>query len=170
MIEFFLPNENLRTIYEINLDKLISKNIKGVILDLDNTLVPYKTRTVDINLKKWINRVKKRGIKTIILSNSTFRGKSAKNVAKTLGVPIITNGLKPLPFRFRKALKILNLQPDEVVVIGDQILTDILGANLLKIYNIKVEPISKEEFITTSFNRIIERFIIKILKRRGLYG
>lgn len=164
-LSIFLPREEADSIFSIDLQKLKNKNFKGIILDADNTLFAYNSKSIDDKTKNWIRKAKGLGFKVAILSNATVKSGKVKHLTQDLKIPIITFSFKPLPFRFKKLLKLLSIVPQEAVMIGDQILTDILGGNIAGLYTILVKPIAKKEFLTTYIiNRPLEKIILKIAR------
>jgi HAD superfamily phosphatase (TIGR01668 family) len=153
------PNLHLNNIFEIDADHLESLGIKGIITDMDNTLVPWSDRTVYPRLAEWFANLKDKGFKVFIVSNnSKDRG---GQLARELDIPAIWYAIKPRRRAFRKALEQMRLSPEEVAVVGDQIFTDVLGGNRLGLYTIHVTPISEKEFISTKLMRMLERFILR---------
>ncbi len=158
MRKLLSPDQHLNDVFEIDPDHLQSLGIKGIITDMDNTLVPWSDRTVYPRLSKWFADLKKRGFKLFIVSNnSKDRG---GYLARELEIPAIWYAVKPRRGAFRKALEHMGLSPQEVAVVGDQIFTDVLGGNRLGLYTILVTPISEKEFIWTKLMRRLERLII----------
>jgi len=152
------PNLHLNNIFEIDAEKLKELGIKGIITDMDNTLVPWHDRTVYPRLAEWFTFLKGEGFKICIVSNnSKDRG---GQLARELNIPAFWYAVKPRRRAFRKALEQMQLIPAEVAVVGDQIFTDVLGGNRLGLYTIHVTPISEKEFIWTKMMRMLERLII----------
>lgn len=143
----------------INLDDLICNNIKGIAIDVDNTLIDYK-KIVSEDIKKWIELVKQAGFKICILSNSNKKSK-VEGVAKTLNLEYIMFAQKPMKKGFKKAMKLLDLPAENIAVIGDQVFTDVIGANRMKMFSIYVEPINQKEYWYTKWKRPIEAIILK---------
>lgn len=159
MRNLLTPNLHLNNIFEIDADHLKSLGIKGIITDMDNTLVPWSDRTVYPRLAEWFANLKGKGFKVFIVSNnSKDRG---GQLARELDIPAIWYAIKPRRRAFRKALEQMRLSPEEVAVVGDQIFTDVLGGNRLGLYTIHVTPISEKEFISTKLMRMLERFILR---------
>ena len=100
-----------------------------------------------------------------ILSN-TNKKKKAEKMSKKLGVPYIYFAKKPFKFGFNRAKKIVQENSENIAVIGDQILTDVLGANRSHMYSILVEPLAENDIFVTRFNRLIERQILKKYKQK----
>jgi len=159
-----IPDLSHKDIFEIEVDQLEKLGIKGIITDMDNTLVPWSDRTVYPRLAQWFSDLKRRGFKLIIVSNnSKDRG---GQLARELNIPAIWYAVKPRRRAFLKALDLMKLVPGEVAVVGDQILTDVLGGNRIGLYTIHVQPISEKEFIWTKLTRQLEKMLIGKARRR----
>ncbi|MGI6097048.1 MAG: YqeG family HAD IIIA-type phosphatase [Dethiobacteria bacterium] len=167
MLKLLCPDLFLDNIYALDHKYLKERGIKGIITDLDNTLVPWNERSFYPRLGSWLRELQREGLKVCIVSNNSHQ--RGAEMADALGVPAVWKAVKPRRIAFRRALKMLNLAPEEVAVIGDQIFTDILGGNRLSLYTILVTPINKREFIGTRIMRCLERLVISQLKKRGLF-
>mgnify|MGYP004615037763 FL=1 len=155
----FYPKSYFKNITEINADFFQEKHIKAILLDIDNTLIDKNNNMVE-GLEDWIENVKKRNIKFCILSNTNNK-KKAKKIANLLDIPYIYFAKKPLKIGFKKAKKILKINDSkEIAVIGDQVLTDVFGANRCSMYSILVEPLKQNDIWITKINRVIERRIL----------
>lgn len=154
----FYPKAYLNNVKEIDIDLLNKNDIKGIILDVDNTLVNLKKELLD-GVDNWCENLKKSGIKFCILSNSNKKNK-VENVAKKLDIPFIYFAKKPLKSGFIKAKKILGLEEKNIAVVGDQIMTDVIGANIAKMFPILVKPIAEKEYFYTKIKRPLEKLII----------
>lgn len=153
------PNEYLNSVKDINIDLLNKNNIKGLILDVDNTLINLDKK-MPVGVSDWARKVKSNGIKICILSNSN-NIKKVEEVAKIIDVPYIFFGKKPLKTGFLRAKEILKLKNENIAVVGDQIFTDIIGANRCNMFSILVKPIEEKDYLITKIKRPIEKFIIK---------
>lgn len=153
------PKYYCKKITEIDISFLKENNIKALILDVDNTLIDYNRNFLD-GLEEWHKSILNAGIKTIILSNSNKVNK-VRNVANTLGIEYIYFGTKPLKRGFKKAIEKLELSPENIAAVGDQIFTDVIGANRCKIFSILVEPINEKDLLITKWKRPIEEKIKK---------
>ncbi|MDW7728810.1 MAG: YqeG family HAD IIIA-type phosphatase [Bacillota bacterium] len=158
MRELLVPNQRLNNIFEIDADYLKSIGIKGIVTDMDNTLVPWSDRTVYPKLAEWFVNLKNKGFKLYIVSNNS-RDRGAM-LAQELDIPAIWYAVKPRRKAFRKAISDMQLSPEEVAVVGDQILTDVLGGNRLGLHTILVTPISEKEFFWTKLTRQLERIVV----------
>ena len=153
------PNGYFNKISEISLEYLKENNIKGLILDVDNTLIDYY-KNISEDTINWANEMKQNDIKMCILSNSHKKEK-VKEVARKIDVDYTYFGTKPLKRGFKKAKKMLALKNEEIAAIGDQIFTDVIGANRMKMFSILVEPIKEKDILITLIKRPIENYIKK---------
>lgn len=160
------PKLYCKNVTKITPEYLKENNIKALILDVDNTLLDFDLKIVD-GLENWHEEMKKNGIKCIILSNSNKTTK-VKMVAELLGIDYIKFALKPLKRGFKIAQKQLNIPNENIAVVGDQIFTDVIGANRSKMFSILVEPLAEKDLWMTRFKRPIENLVIKkYLKKIG---
>ena len=153
------PKLYIEKVTDIHIGLLKELNIKGLILDVDNTLIDSERNQVE-NVDKWCKDLQNHGVRFCIASNSNNREKVEK-VAKDLGVPYILFAKKPFSAGLLKAKTTLGLSNKNIAVVGDQIFTDILGANNLDMYSILTEPISEQENIITKIKRPLENYVIK---------
>jgi HAD superfamily phosphatase (TIGR01668 family) len=163
---YFLPDEYVKDIFQIQPEELKDKGIKGIITDLDNTLVAWDRPDATPEIIEWMKSMQDVGIQvTIVSNNNEVR---VKAFCDPLGIPFINDARKPMRKSFQKALTSMDVKKEEVVVIGDQLLTDILGGNIKGLHTILVVPVATSDAAITKFNRKIERRIMAGLKRRGL--
>ena len=156
----FYPKSYFNKIVDIDVNFFIENNIKAVLLDIDNTILDKRHNMVQ-GLEEWVKTLKENNIKICILSN-TNKKKKAQNLSDKLEVPFIYFAKKPLKFGFKKAKKILEIEDNKTIaVIGDQVLTDVFGANRCKMYSMLVKPLKKEDIFVTKINRLIEKQILK---------
>ena len=153
----FYPKAFYKNVTEITYDYLKENNIEALILDMDNTLIDYD-RNMPEEIKKWTNDIREKGIKLFILSN-TNKEEKVKEVADKLNLEYIHFGMKPFILGFKKAKEKLNLSNEKIAVVGDQIFTDIIGANRMKMFPILVEPLKEKDIFITLVKRPIENFI-----------
>lgn len=113
-----------------------------------------------LGAKEWHDKIKENNIKSIILSNSN-KVEKVRNVANVLDIEYINLAKKPLKSGFYRAQEKLGLNNENIAVIGDQIFTDVIGANRCNMFSILVEPISKEDLLITKWKRPLENYIIK---------
>jgi len=158
---FLKPDYMFDRVEDISTDILSSDGIKGMIIDLDNTLIPWKESKLPQSSIDWVQKMQLHGLKLFILSN-TVNVKRLKNISKTLNVDYLHPAAKPNRASFTKASNILQLASQEIAVVGDQLFTDILGGKKSNMKTILIKPISNKEFIGT---KIISRNFEKILKK-----
>ncbi|WP_027091204.1 YqeG family HAD IIIA-type phosphatase [Cohnella thermotolerans] len=168
MFQRLLPDQIVNTVFDIDLNALRARGVRGIITDLDNTLVSVKTPVATPELKAWLEKVKHEDFQVVILSNNSETRVS--RFAVPLGIPFIPAARKPLGGAFRRALGLLKLEAPEVVVVGDQLLTDMLGGRRMGLHTILVTPIAPgEEGLGTQINRRIEKIALSRLRKQGLW-
>ncbi|MFC0231773.1 YqeG family HAD IIIA-type phosphatase [Bhargavaea ullalensis] len=166
MYRHFLPSEYVKNVFRVTPEKLKENGIRGIITDLDNTLVEWDRPDATKEIIEWAEELKKAGIRVTIVSNNN-EGR-VKAFADPLGIPFIHKARKPMGRAFRQAVRQMGMEKDEVAVIGDQLMTDIFGGNRSGLHTILVVPVSSKDGFITKFNRQVERRIMKKLKRQGL--
>ena len=159
------PSLYLDSVKNINPMLLKKNNIKGLILDVDNTLIDYYRNLVD-GAEKWCEELKNEGIKCIILSNSNKKRK-VEEVAEKLNIDYIMFAKKPLKSGFKRALSKLELKPEEDAVVGDQLFTDVIGAKRMNMFSILVKQVGEKDIFITKLKRPIENAIIKKYLEKG---
>ena len=165
MLKHFLPDQHVKSIFEIQPESLKEKGVKGIITDLDNTLVEWDRPTATPKLIEWFDNMRKHEILVTIVSNNNEN--RVKSFSDPLQIPFIFQARKPMTRAFNKALKQMGLRKDETVVIGDQLLTDVLGGNRSGFHTILVVPVAKTDGFFTKFNRKVERRILDWFKKQG---
>lgn len=157
MFNQFKPTWMIKSIYNLTPDELRSNGIKSILTDLDNTLIAWDNPKGSPALHEWIKTMKNSHIPVIVVSNNNF--KRVQVAVHSLSLPFISRALKPLKFGLKKAIQKYHLQPDEVVMVGDQMLTDVLVANRMGIRSILVKPLQETDAWNTRINRVVERKI-----------
>ncbi len=155
----FKPNLMLESIFQITPDFMLERNLHGLLLDLDNTLIPYKSSEEAPLVVAWAQHLLERGIQMRLVSNALperveFWGKRLQLV----GVGLAS---KPFPRAFAKAMAQMQLEPHQVAMVGDQLFTDILGGNLAGAFTIMVHPLSDNALPHTKWARKVERLVLK---------
>ena len=151
------PKELLNKVEEITIEFIKKNKLKALILDVDNTLIDYN-KNLSHEKIEWAKNLKGQGVKLYILSNSHKKEKVEK-VANKLDIPYKLFAKKPSKKGFLEIQKELNLKPEEIGVVGDQIFTDIIGGNRCKMFTILVEPVDKKDLLITAWKRPIEEMI-----------
>ncbi len=157
------PKELLNSVEEITIEMIQKNKLKALILDVDNTLIGHN-KNISEEKVQWAKNLKGQGVKLYILSNTNKREK-VQNIAKKLEIPYIIFAAKPLKKGFIRIQKELNLKPEEIAVVGDQIFTDIVGGNRCNMFTILVEPVDKQDLWVTAWKRPIEEKIKNKFKK-----
>lgn len=160
-MSIFTPSYFLGSVLEISPEILSINNIKSILIDIDDTLTDHGSPKIRGDITNWINLLVSNGIKIILVSNN-FK-KRVRNFAKKVSLPFVYFSCKPLPFGFFWALRKYNLKKSEAAIVGDQIFTDVLGANLIGMKSILVEPRSRSKTLSLKIKRLIEKPIRKQL-------
>ena len=166
MIENFVPDIYEKSIYYINYEKLYKKGIRCILFDVDNTITPSHVNKPTKKLKRLFDTLKDMGFKLIIVSNAPkYRVEPFKN---ELCVDACAFSLKPNKNKYIRIMNKFKYKSSERAAVGDQLLTDIYGANKLDITSILVNPLSSRDYSITIINRIIEKFIYDRLNKKDL--
>lgn len=165
MLELLQPDEYIDSIFDIDLERIKDKGIKGLIIDIDNTLVSWKTKTADRRILDWFEILEKEGFSACLLSNNTKD--RVVTFTEKIKVPALYRAVKPRKKAFQKAMKMMGTYTGNTAVIGDQIFTDIFGGNRLGLYTILVIPVDTKEFFTTRLLRRLEKRVIRSLVSQG---
>ncbi len=166
ILKNLVPDLVVRSIGDINFDRLRKRGITGLIVDVDNTLVSASSRNPDAKAFDWIKKAMQKGFKLCIVSNALK--KRVTNIANALGVDYIYRASKPRRRSFLKAKGMMGLKTAEIAVIGDQIFTDIFGGNRAGMFTILVNPINPEELFIIKPRRMLENIVLsRIGVRRG---
>ena len=154
-VNLFAPDMKFNHYRDITADFLLKQNIKGILTDLDDTLVSHNHPEPDEELLSWIKSLKDAGINICIISNNRY--KRAAPFAEKIGVAFLCNSLKPSRYFYKKGLEVLNLRKEECAFIGDQIYTDIKGAKKCGIKAFLVEPIGTKSTLFIKLKRKFEK-------------
>lgn len=159
------PDIYLKNVKEITIELLNEHNIKGLLIDVDNTLIDFDLKILE-GAKEWIDNLKKNQIKLCILSN-TNKIEKVKMVAKELDIPYINFAKKPLKKGFKQGMKLLNLQEKQIAVVGDQIMTDVLrrkqNGNVYNTY----KTIRQKRYIYNKIKKTFGKFNNKKIYTKG---
>jgi len=164
--KYFMPNDYKKTIFDIDFVTLKNKGIEGLLIDVDNTLIPYDETLPSLELIDLFEKLKALNFKIMIISNNHIP--RIRNFSAIISCPFIAQAKKPLKLSFLKAMKLLKIHDKNTVcVIGDQIMTDILGANRSGFQSILVDAIQRNnEKWFTRMNRRIEKRMLKRIERK----
>ena len=165
MYKYFVADEYVKSIFDIDLASLKEKGKRVIFTDLDNTLVGPAVLKPSEEVKTFFNQARALGYEIHIVSNNNQE--RVVNFATDLCENAHHRAYKPFPVKMRRILK--QYRKEDVMMIGDQLMTDVLCAKQLGLYTILVEPIHlATDESTTRFNRKIERHVVGQLKKRNL--
>ncbi|MFN4189790.1 MAG: YqeG family HAD IIIA-type phosphatase [Pseudothermotoga sp.] len=153
-----LPREFAEDLTSIDIERFLKDGKDYFIFDFDNTLGLWRASFVEKTFESVLKKILDANGKILIASNGRPRQISIH------GVKIIWRARKPLTYKIKRILRLEGIDPNRVVMIGDQIFTDVLAGNRLGVYTIKVKPLSDKEFIGTRILRFFEKVILKIAR------
>jgi HAD superfamily phosphatase (TIGR01668 family) len=154
----FCPVLSAERLEQVNLVELKQQGKRLILLDVDHTLVEWRAEEISPAVLAWIHEAKSLGFHICIISN-TSKVQRLMRLVEKLEVDTVRGKLKPSREMYHRALEKFNCKPGEAVMIGDQLLTDILGANRSGVDAIWLKKMEGTEFIGTKFNRLIERLV-----------
>ena len=154
----FAPSEAVNALADIDPEALKARGKTLILLDVDNTLLPWRSEDIPQTTLDWVARAKTLGFDLCILSNTRHPDR-LKRLAEKLGIEFLLGRFKPSRHMYLAALKKYQRGPDEAIMIGDQLVTDVLGANRSGIEAIWVKQMADLDFVGTKFNRMMERFM-----------
>lgn len=159
----FYPGEYLASTYEIDFDKLYEEGYRGLIFDVDNTLVPHGA-PADARAEALFAHLKELGYQCMLLSNN--KEPRVKMFNDVVQVSYIFKAGKPNPANYRRAMERMGTNQQNTIFVGDQIFTDIYGANLAGIRTILVQPIHPKEEIQIVLKRYLEKIVLFFYQRQ----
>lgn len=152
---------------EIPLDRLAEEGIRALLVDLDNTLIPYDSFRIPQATYTFVEGAAAKGFSLCIVSNSIFKESRVGAAAKQLGIPYVAGAWKPRRGGLRSALEVLQATPSTAALIGDQLFTDVLAGRRLGLLTVLVEKLSEKEFLFTRYvTRSAERLALRLLEAR----
>ena len=157
------PKAYLNNVQEITIQFLLENKIKALILDVDNTLIDYY-KNLSKDVIDWAHRLQGQGIKMYILSNTNKKEK-VETVANKLEISYRLFARKPSKSGFLKIQKEINVEPENIGVVGDQIFTDVIGGNRCKMFTILVDPVTPKDYWYTAWKRPIENKLKQKFKK-----
>lgn len=157
---FFYPDRYINRITQINLkEDLLNNGYSNVLLDVDNTILTRDEHIVPADVMQWISDAKNMGIKFCLVSNDWH--KNVRDLAVELNLDIVVRSMKPFPAAFLVALKKIGANNKNTIMIGDQLLTDVLGSHFVGLNCILVRPLVQQDLKHTLILRKIENLILK---------
>lgn len=164
-MHLFRPDAYYVSVLDIDMDALRAQGVRGIVLDVDNTILPRTEREVPENLRAWVRGVADAGFSLCLLSNNWHE--RVVNAADELGLPFVGRALKPSPHGFIAARKRAGVARRECVVIGDQSFTDVIGAHLAGMRALLVTPLAPQDLRHTRILRKLDRFFLRGLEPLG---
>ena len=165
MFKRFIPFAHAQSIYEIETDFFKRNGVKTLFIDLDNTLDSYKATEPKERTINKVNSLKDAGITPVIISNN--KAHRVSGYANKLGVEFLPSARKPFSKKIKNEIARRGLSNDEVMLVGDQMMTDVLAARGARIRVVLTEKVVKEDQWTTHINRIFDRPIRRYHRKRG---
>lgn len=159
------PRFQIKRLVDLDPNFLLEQGLKGLMLDLDNTLVNWGEVKVSPETVTWVHKVKTAGLNLCIISNALEN--RVKTVGEFLGIPWVSRATKPRKAAYKKALVLMETKPNETATVGDQLFTDVWGGNRMALFTIWTPPLNTREFFFTRIVRRIERLVINRLKKKG---
>ncbi len=159
----FYPTGEVRSSDRIPYERLAEAGVRGILFDIDNTLVPHGNEATPEAVELF-ERIRAAGLKTCLISNN--HRPRVEPFADAVGSPYLFDAHKPSPAGYRRACEIMGVKISECVFVGDQIFTDIWGANLAGMHSILVQPIHPKEEIQIVLKRIPERLVLYFYRRK----
>lgn len=163
MIKKLYPTQMIQAIYDLPLDTLKEAGIKGIIFDIDNTLVPYDEAEPNEQIIAFFEKLKAEGFSITLVSNNNEDRVIKFN--ERLKVFAIHKAQKPRRKYLRRALDFMKCTEQEAILVGDQIFTDVYGGNRLGLATYLVQPISDKDEWQVKLKRKLERYIIACYKK-----
>lgn len=161
-----LPTFTIPSVFMLTPKLCSDLGIETMLLDIDNTLTTHNNPEPYIGLSRWVDKMQEGGLELIIFSNNNRRRVSA--FARQLGLPYVARAGKPLPFMIRRTMNRYILLRESTVIVGDQLFTDILGANLAHIRSILVTTITPEHGWFFRLKRKWEKKILASVRKERL--
>ncbi|MCP1101750.1 HAD superfamily phosphatase (TIGR01668 family) [Aequitasia blattaphilus] len=165
MLEKFYPNEYRNSVYNINFEEFYRKGYRGVIFDIDNTLVPHGAPATE-EVKVFFAKLKEIGFSACLLSNNKEPRVASFN--EEIKVNAIWDGKKPRKDNYIKAMSLMGTNRQTTLFVGDQLFTDVWGAKRIGIYNILTKPIHPKEEIQIVLKRYLERIVLRSYQKNKL--
>lgn len=164
ILEPFYPKEWLDSTYEIDWEQWKRKGIRGVLFDIDNTLVPHGA-PADSRAIALFEKLHALGFQTCLLSNN--KEPRVKSFADQVHSPYIYKAGKPRVKNYNRSVQEMGLCKEEVLFVGDQLFTDVYGANRAGIYGILVKPINPKEEIQIVLKRYLEAVVLYFYRKHN---
>jgi HAD superfamily phosphatase (TIGR01668 family) len=160
------PDIHVRRISELDPEDLKARGIRAVLLDLDNTLTPWRSHEVPPDIQEWLGRAQQHGLLLCMVSNSR-NPRRLQALSERLAIPYVRDRMKPSRRGFVRAMELVGAPAGETAMAGDQLFTDVWGGNRAGLTTIWVDPLHAREFVGTKVSRLLERLVLWVFRRSG---
>lgn len=154
-IENYRPDFMVERVYHLTAESLKEKGFTTVLVDLDNTLIAWNNPKGTPEMRAWLEDMKQAGIQVVVVSNNNY--KRVQEAVEPFGIPFEARAMKPFNWGIARAMKRFGLSKDQVVMVGDQLMTDIRASKRAGIASVLVQPMVTSDAWNTQFNRWRER-------------
>lgn len=155
----YMPDFALKAVYDLTAEDLRRYGICAVLVDLDNTLIAWNNPDGTPEMREWLHRMRDADITVIVVSNNTTE--RVRRAVEKFDIDFVSWAMKPFNYGIKKAMKRYGLKPEETVMVGDQLMTDIRASHRAGIRSILVKPLVRHDSNKTKFNRWRERRVLK---------
>ena len=162
------PDKLNNRVTDITLDDLRALGVRGLLLDVDNTLTTHGSQALSSAVEEWLREMRRAGIRLTVVSNGMPA--RVRPFAERIGLRFIAFACKPSPIGFWRGARRLGLPLKECAAVGDQTFTDIVGSRLAGVRSIQLLPIQYEHQPTLRFKRWLERGILRRYRQRHSDG
>lgn len=168
-IEDYIPTFVVEAVYDLKPETLREQGIKAVLVDLDNTLIAWDNPDGTPELRSWLDEMTEAGLPVVVVSNN--KQERVRRAVEKFGVDFVSRAMKPFAYGINKAITAYGFDRDEVVMVGDQLMTDIRAAHRAGIRSILVRPLVTSDAWNTKINRWRERRVkAKIEAKYGAFN
>ncbi len=161
MFDGLKPDMVCRDVMSIDLSALSGMGVNALVFDLDNTLTLWNEYDFSPELAVWMDECRELGFSACICSNN--HAPRIEPVAEALGLPFVAEAGKPSPDAYVRACELMGVHPHSAAAVGDQLMTDVIGAKRGGLRAVLVNPLGKREFVGTYFNRALERPLLRLM-------
>lgn len=162
MLKQFYPDEIQQSVYAIDFEALYQKGYRGILFDIDNTLVEHGANATE-RAKALFSKLNQMGMKSCLISNN--KEERVKRFNEEIGTLYIYNAHKPSGRNYQKAMELMHTNLQNTIFIGDQLFTDVYGAKRIGMKNILVKPIDSKEEIQIVLKRYLEKIVLYFYKK-----
>jgi len=166
LLSLLAPDRMVQRIWELDPEGLVRSGIRGLVLDVDNTLTEWNRPQLVAGVEEWLAAARRAGLALCIASNASGEGRVAA-LAEQIGAGYVVRAGKPRRRAYLRAAERMGTTPETTAVIGDQIFTDTLGGNRAGMTTVLVRPFNRRDFPATKVMRLAEWVVLRLLARGG---